>query len=567
MAIDADGNLYGTTTAGGANSDGTVFEVAHGSNAITTLASFNGANGSNPQSGVAVDLSGNIFGTAIGGGANSDGTVFEVAAGSNAITVLSSFSKTNGDFTNCGTVLLDAAGNLYGNTENGGATAYGSIYEVAAGSNAITTLASFNGNNGYLPDGQMAFDSSGNLYGTTYSESYGTVFELPSGSGTITTVASLSYADGGNPRGGVILDAAGDIYGTTVAGGTADDGTAFEIASGTTNVTVLASFSGTSGESPYGTLTTDASGNFYGTTIAGGAASNGTVFKMANGSNAITAVASFDALGSSQPYGGAVLDAAGDQFGTTAQGGPANDGTIYEIPKGAATLTTIASFNGADGNSPYAAMTLDGSRDLFGTTDGGGANGYGTVFEIASGSSVITTIASFNGPNGQNPYGAVVFDASGNLFGTTYGGGAAGYGEVFEIASGSTAITVVVPCNRTNGASPQGALTLDQSDDLYGTSVTGGANNCGTVFEIARGSNTITTLASFNITINGRFPAGTLAIDRKGDLYGTIQGGVTAAGGPGPYQYGTIFGSQRDRLLSPRWRHLMDRIGPLLAEA
>ena len=200
---------------GGASGDGTVFELAHGSGTITALASFNGTNGSEPEGSLIMDSSGNLYGTANTGGTYSDGTVFELTHGSGTITALASFNDANGEAPIDG-LIMDTSGNLYGSTRSGGAFVRGTVFELAKGSGTITTLASFNGSDGAFPYGGVIMDSSGNLYGTTSagagSSSYGTVFELAHGSGTITTLASFNSTNGCYPAAGLIMDSSGNLY-------------------------------------------------------------------------------------------------------------------------------------------------------------------------------------------------------------------------------------------------------------------------------------------------------------------------------------------------------------------
>ena len=166
------------------------------------------------------------------------------------------------------------------------------------------------------------------------------------------------------------------------------------------------------------------------------------------------------------PIGGLIADANGDLFGTTAEGGAYGDGTVFEIAKTssgyASTPTTLVSFNVTDGEVPTGSLIADANGDLFGTTDGGGANGDGTVFEIAktpSGyASTPTTLVSFNGSDGVDPTGSLIADAGGDLFGTTHGGGANGYGTVFEIAKTASGYastpTTLVSFNSSDGSLP-----------------------------------------------------------------------------------------------------------------
>ncbi len=252
--------------------------------------------------------------------------------------------------------------------------------------------------------------------------------------------------DGEYPEAGLIMDTNGNFFGTTAHGGTAGYGTVFELAKGTNSYTetILHSFgSGTDGQNPRAGLIMDANGNLYGTTSNGGTAGYGTVFELApsNGSYTETVLHSFGATPDGQyPEAGLIMDASGNLYGTTSDGGTAGGyGTVFELAKGASgyTETVLHSFgSGTDGQYPEAGFIMDASGNLYGTTYQGGSSGYGTVFELVKGASgyTETVLNSFTGTNGQYPEAGLIMDASGNLYGTTYGGGTAGgYGTVFEI--------------------------------------------------------------------------------------------------------------------------------------
>jgi uncharacterized repeat protein (TIGR03803 family) len=200
-------------------------------------------------------------------------------------------------------------------------------------------------------------------------------------------------------------------------------------------------------------------------------------------------------------------------------------------------LTTLVNFNGTNGANPEADLIADAHGNLFGTTVSGGANGAnpansGTVFEIvktAHGySSTPTTLVNFNGANGAQPTAGLIADAQGDLFGTTGIGGTVttnepnGAGTVFEITKTghgyASTPTILVSFNGTDGSGPVGGLIADAHGDLFGTTRQGGANNDGTVFEIAKTAtgyaSTPTTLVSFNGT-NGSFPESSLIADAQ----------------------------------------------------
>jgi uncharacterized repeat protein (TIGR03803 family) len=228
----------------------------------------------------------------------------------------------------------------------------------------------------------------------------------------------------------------------------------------------------------------DSSANLYGTAYGGGASGNGTVFELALGTDTLTTLASFNATGASGPTGGLVMDSSGNIYGTTLYGGPSGNGTVFELVSGSGKITALASFNDSTGTRPYGGVVMDRSGNLYGTTSSGGAYGYGTVFELAKGSGTITPLASFDGTDGANPQAGLILDSAGNLYGTTSSGGASGYGTVFELFSGSGALTTLAIFNGTNGAKPVAGLVMDSGGLLYGTTQHGGAPGGGTVFEV-----------------------------------------------------------------------------------
>ncbi len=212
-------------------------------------------------------------------------------------------------------------------------------------------------------------------------------------------------------------------------------------------------------------------------------------------------------------------------------------------PASAQTLTTLVSFDDANGRSPSACLIADAHGNLFGTTQQGGAYGYGTAFEIVKTSrgyaSAPTTLVSFDNTNGSAPIAGLIADANGNLFGTTLEGGAYGYGTVFEIVKTSSGYastpTTLVSFDNTDGSSPEAGLIADANGNLFGTTAFGGASLAGTAFEIAktkRGfASTPTTLVSFDYT-NAAFPYAGLIGDANGNLFGTTRGA---------YEFGTAF--------------------------
>jgi uncharacterized repeat protein (TIGR03803 family) len=376
-------------------------------------------------------------------------------------TVLKGFKGPNGTFPLAG-VIFDSSGNLYGTVSGGGAYDFGAVFELIPNPGGGWTeklLHSFNANgkDGYWPFASLVFDAAGNLYGTTSSGGTyrgGTVFELTPHAGGLWSEKVLhsfntSGGDGVSPYGNLVFDAAGNLYGTTYYGGTASEGTVFELhpQGGGWLERVIHRFSGGDGQQPAGGLTFDGAGNLYGTASSGGGTlEDGTIFKLtpsAGGGWSLTVVFDFDGYDGAHPTGGLVFDTAGNLYGTTSGGDP-EFGNVFELTPSASgtwTPTILLEFAGTAGEYPTGSLVFDPSGNLYGATTDGGANNEGSIFELSpssGGSWTETVLYNFyslsQGDDGYRPQAGVVLDAAGNLYGTTSAGGSAyDEGAVFEI--------------------------------------------------------------------------------------------------------------------------------------
>ena len=248
--------------------------------------------------------------------------------------------------------------------------------------------------------------------------------------------------DGAQPIGGVVLDSAGNLYGTTSLGGAYGNGTVYiEKLSGDTwtEKTIYSFMGGNDGENPPATVTLDGHGNIYGTTSLGGANGDGVVYKLSRTGSGWkqTVLYTFQGLWDGQnPVGGVVVDQAGNLYGTTFDGGDNGGGTVYELSPSDEgwSFTTLYSFTGGYGG-PYNKLTLV-NGNLYGFTEAEGANGFGSVFELtpANGGWTFTDLHDFaGGSDGAQPYGSLAVDIDGYIFGTTNEGGSDNQGLVFEI--------------------------------------------------------------------------------------------------------------------------------------
>ena len=336
-------------------------------------------------------------------------------------------------------LIVDTKGNLYGTTYEGGANGVGTVFKLSA-NGTETVLHSFanNGTDGYNPVAGLLRDAKGNLYGTTQSggaNGVGTVFKI-SAKGIETVLYSFaSGTDGAYPYTGVIMDKSGNLYGTTQLGGVNNMGTVFKLSANGTE-TLLHSFAEDGGDGfwPFGELIMDKSGNLYGTTAQGGANSAGMVFKLGTDETETILYSFAGGSDGAYPYAGMIMDAKGNLYGTTVQGGENNAGTLFAFSaKQTERVLHFFPTYGGDGEYPRAVLIRDKKGNLYGTTYGGGAYGEGTVFELSA-KGIETVLHSFanNGTDGYNPYAGLVMDKSGNLYGTTVSGGIGG-GVVFKV--------------------------------------------------------------------------------------------------------------------------------------
>lgn len=290
----------------------------------------------------------------------------------------------------------------------------------------------------------------------------------------------------------------------------------------------------TDGCSPYAGVTLDSSGNIYGTTLTGGTNGVGTVFKLTP-SGVFSLVHSFDYTGSDGfvPYAGVTLDSGGNIYGTTYEGGTIGFGAVYKItPSGTESL--LYSFTGGtDGSYPQSVLVFDKSGNLYGTTSYGGAYGWGTVFKI-SGSGTFSVLYGFTGAtDGGNPGTNLVLDSSDNLYGITTSGGAYTFGTVFKVTpSGTESVLYSFNANGKDGFYPFYGVARDPSGNLYGTTGRGGSIGVGTIFEV-KSSDTESILHSFKGGTDGIFPVGQVVLTSKA-LYGVTHYG-------GTFDLGTIF--------------------------
>jgi uncharacterized repeat protein (TIGR03803 family) len=452
---------------------------------LTTLAAFNFTNGAQPYAGLIQATNGDFYGTTTSGGGAKEGTVFRITP-AGALTTLHSFCSVSGcaDGENpYAGVIQGSSGNFYGTTLDGGPYGFGTVFQITK-NGVLTTLHAF--------------------------------------------CSQTGCTDGGFPYGGLISTASGNFYGTTEFGGTHGHGTVFEISPAgvlTTLYNFCAQNGCTDGENPYSGLVQAANGNFYGVTFSGGVnGPYGAIFEITS-TGTLTTLYSFCAqsgcLDGKGPQSALVLGAGGDLYGTTSSGGAAGDGTVFRItPTGA--LTTLYSFCAqsgcADGKAPQGTLILGNDGNLYGTTTGGGNNGNGTGYRITM-SGVLTTLYSFCSQSGcadgNLPYAGLIQSTNGQFYGTTYYGGSSGnYGSVFNLTLGLAPFveaqtdfgkvggTVIILGNNLIGSTSvtfngiAAAYHVAASSEITATVPTGATSG---VIKVVTPSGTLTSNAPFHV--------------------------------------------------------------------
>jgi len=359
------------------------------------------------------------------------------------------------------------------------------------------------------------------------------------------------YADGAGPLGRFVHDATGNLYGTTVNGGLracinggvdpAGCGTVYRFNLKSGNKSPLYKFTGgLDGAIPNGSLLRDDLGVLYGSTFSGGAYNAGTVFKLDPATGIETVLYHFqNGLDGALPNAGVVGDSAGNLYGVTMLGGVTDEccGTVFKLhPNGA--FRVLHRFKGQpDGDMPFGALLRDAVGNLYGTTMFGGSDNLGAVFKITpNGSEAILYSFTLSNDLGVMPESELLLDPEGNLFGTTSEGGSYNAGTVFKIDSSGQVSLIYSFTGLQDGATPASGLIRDSSGNLYGETVEGGDfsncfRGCGTVYKIDS-AGTETVLHSFRET-DGVAPQSALLLDQAGNLFGTAP-----YGGPGDCKIG-----------------------------
>jgi len=533
LTADSAGNLYGTTSAGGTADVGVVFKL-DATRQETVLHYFaGGADGAVPYAGVILDAAGNLYGATYQGGTANLGVVYELDANGQETVLYSFLGGADGANPQAG-LIFDAAGNLYGTTSAGGNANAGTVFRLDAAGHETVLYAFTGGADGGAPLAGLVLDPAGNLYGTAYEGgtesgnfSFGVVFKLdPTGQETVLH-SFTGGDDGGWPGAGLTRSPAGDLFGTTQEGGARGGGVVFRL-DATANETVLYDLKGSIYGSGASAVILDASGNLYGTSREGGDyGSYGYVFKLDTASHLVSLYSFAGGANGWHPYAGVIRDAAGNLYGTTLYGGANQvfgNGVVYKLDATGRETVLCTFTDAADGIVPSGGVIRDEAGDFFGTTSYGGGSDQGVVFKLDANGLYSVLHRFTGGDSGGQPYYGVIRDSAGNLYGTSGNPGNAGV--VFKLDP--TGLYTVLH-RFTRESFPSSGVIRDPAGNLYGTTQ-GNGRGCGSSVYRLDGAGNYTVLYNFTGRFDGCYANGVIR-DAAGILYGTTLDGGASEGG------------------------------------
>lgn len=563
----SNGKLYGTTSQGGSNNLGVLFEFDTLTNTFTHKFDFQGPNGSGPRGSLIQAANGKLYGMTQQGGLNNQGVIFEYDILMNTQQVLVHFSGVSAPSPGgqpIGTLIQPdpLVTKLYGVTRMGGANDRGVVFEYDYTTNVYTRKQDFDGNTGLAlgsaPHGQLikavsASSSSTTLYGLSSSggtNNAGTLFEYDYALDVLTKKIDLTSTTGSNPQGSLFLASNGILYGTTTAGGTSA-GVIFEYHINTNTYNRIHNFTngaGSTGGITYCELAEVSAGKLYGLTRLGGATNAGVIFEL-DVTNPLSPVytkrVDLVTANGSLSFGSLMLASTGKLYGMTSAGGAAAGGVIFRYQVSNNTYTKLVDLNFSAGANPQGGLVHASNDKLYGLAVAGGTvNNLGVLFEYDKTTGVYTKRVDFSGITGtrpgSSPYGSLMQASNARLYGMTSAGGSSNVGTLFsyDITNGTFTKHVDFTGNAgvSPGSGPYGTLVEftgsgTANGKLYGMTKQGGSSNQGVIFEFNPSTNTYAKKLDLSLASANGYSAFGAMVESSDKLYGMTQlGGANGQG-------------------------------------
>ncbi len=530
----SDGKLYGVTTLGGANNKGVLFQYDITTNTYTDKVDLDASSGWGVGNQLIQASDGYLYGTGYFGGTNNAGTLFRYDISSNTFTKLFDMTTATGNGP-YGSLIQASNGKIYGTTRFGGANSVGVIFEYNITTNTYTDKIDLASSTGNDPQWNMIQAGDGNLYGTTRAggtNSNGVIFQYNPTTNTYTDKYNFDNTHGSTPN-SLVQTSNGVLYGTTNAGGTSSLGVLFQYNYTTNTYTVEINLNtpGAVNISSSTILATD--GKLYGNSSFGGSASSGLIYQYDIGTNTlVTKYSTRRNPDGASPNCSLTQVSSGNLYGITMTGGANNKGVIFQYDVPTHTFTNKLDLTSANGSSAQNKMVLAGDGNLYGMTYGGGANAFGIIYQYNITNNTYTDVHDFVNNTGMLGIGGMVLANNNKLYGMTSFGGANGNGVLFEYDYTTSSYTKKYDLSSSSGNNSQGTMLLASDGKLYGVNKSGGAHTVGTLFSYDVTSNTYTKLYDFDFNNSGGYqPYSSLIQASNGLLYGTtLSGGANGAG-------------------------------------
>lgn len=549
LTENTPGEFYGTTKNGGSYNAGTLFKYNPGLNTYTVLINFrnNGDSGAYPQSKLLKALNGKFYGVASAGGQNARGVIFEFDPAGNNFQVKHDFDFVNGlitDTASSHSLMQAPNGKIYGCTDGGGINGTGALFECDGNGDNYLKLKDFDAASGSFPTAEMVVGPDGKLYGMTVRGGvygFGTVFSYDLINDVLANIHDFQNTsnDGAFPQGGLLVYN-NLLWGTTTKGGANGNGYLFSINTLGTVLNNYNSFSSSTGSFPYGTLITGnataGQDTLFGFTKNGGDFDYGTFFYYvpSNGSYGFSSLDNFT-LGSNPICGAAQSSLDNKFYGLTFNGGAIGSGTMVVARYNGIQKKLDFNSPGLNGGAPISTLFQASNHRIYGTSELGGTNNTGVIFEFHPTTNSITILGNFNLVNGSKPKGGLVEHSNGKIYGTTYEGGVNNGGTIFELDTATNNLVSVFNLSSSTGTKPSGIPLLANNGNIFITTQSEGPLGAGTLLEFNPINQIIQNRHSFSSAGgDGTFPKGGPIQAANGNIYG-----MTSFGGA--FNLGTIY--------------------------
>lgn len=509
-----DGFMYGLTFSGGSSGMGTIFRFDIETTDYTTLHEFSGTDGRGPYTSVIQAQNGNLYGTTPFGGNNDYGVVFEYNIQTNTFTVIMEMELISGIYP-VGQMFETDNDILIGSWREGGKYSRGGIYSINLNNYQAEVIGTFSNNEGANPMGGFCMHDNGMLYGLTNaggSPDVGTCFSLDPDTWEKQTVFEFdNLSFGALPTGNLVQYEGDYIYGTTYLGGIYEMGTIYAFNMSTGQMEKKYDFNGTLGSYPLAGLTI-VEDIIFGVTNSGGSNAKGVIYKYIPSTNSFEIMFNFSAGFGYGIYNPPLYDGNNKLYGTTLSGGINDDGIIYEYNLGTNTYQILHEFEQSTGINPVRSLVFTDENTLMGHTAEGGDFNHGVIYKLDITTGTYTKVFDFDGTNGSLPFGNMAVGDNNKLYGTTDEGGTNNKGVLFQFDPNTLSYTKLHDFNTPDGETHVNGLIYGSNGLIYGMAAQGGACGCGVYYSYSAGTNVFEILHEFDFGL-GNMPQHTILLE------------------------------------------------------